>query len=95
MRFRPVGNLSRSLVGSFTRSLTVDGHVHHHVLIAGTESLFSRTLREAWRGGVSNAKGYDPARGAAHYVSKHYCKDELVEWDVSHRMPTKRLRLDA
>ena len=69
---------------------TPDGHDHHHALIHGTHALSTDALRQAWRSGISAAAKYDPKRGASHYVSKHYGKAGLENWNVSHRLPPRR-----
>jgi hypothetical protein len=67
------------------------GWLHHHVLMAGTASLTVETMRETWwtSGGISKIEVFDPARGAAWYVSKGVpggCK----WYDVTRRWPPIR-----
>jgi hypothetical protein len=67
------------------------GWLHHHVLTAGTASLTVETMRETWWtwGGISKIEVFDPARGAAWYVSKGV-PERCAWYDVTRRRPPLR-----
>lgn len=66
------------------------GWRHFHVLMAGTASLTIENMCEVWwtAAGISRIEDYDPALGAAWYVTKDisgHCED----YAVSRRMPRR------
>ncbi len=60
------------------------GRLHLHALLGGTGRLPDDTLGREWRAGFSVVKRYDPALGAAHYLTKYATKG-LADYDVSGR----------
>jgi len=65
------------------------GRLHLHALLGGTGGLLDESLGREWRAGFSLVKRYDPALGAAHYVTKYVTKG-LADYAVSgdwHREP--------
>jgi len=46
------------------------GFPHLHALLLGTDSLTQREIERQWRPGWSCVRRFDPARGAADYVTK-------------------------
>ncbi|KKL48265.1 hypothetical protein LCGC14_2327250 [marine sediment metagenome] len=58
------------------------GRLHLHALLGGTGGLLEASLSREWRVGFSLVKRYDPALGAAHYVTKYATKG-LADYDVS------------
>jgi len=58
------------------------GRLHLHALLGGTGALLESSLGRQWRAGWSLVKRYDPALGAAHYVTKYATKG-LADYDVS------------
>jgi len=58
------------------------GRLHLHALLGGTGGLLESTLGRQWRAGFSVVKRYDPALGAAHYLTKYATKG-LADYDVS------------
>ncbi len=58
------------------------GRLHLHALLGGTGGLLDETLGRQWRAGFSVVKPYDPALGAAHYLTKYATKG-LADYDVS------------
>ncbi len=58
------------------------GRLHLHALVGGTGGLLEASLRREWRAGFSFVKRYDPALGAAHYITKYATKG-LADYDVS------------
>lgn len=59
---------------------------HIHALLCVQRAMRVDRLREAWRHGRSTIEDYDPARGAAFYLSKTFGR-EGAEWDVSRTLP--------
>lgn len=60
------------------------GRLHLHAFLGGTGRLLEETLGRQWQAGFSLVKRYDPALGAAHYVTKYVTKG-LADYDVSGR----------
>ncbi len=60
------------------------GRLHLHALLGGTGRLATQSLDREWRAGFSLVKPYDPALGAAHYLTKYATKG-LADYDVSGR----------
>ncbi len=60
------------------------GRLHLHALLGGTGRLATQSLGREWRAGFSLVKPYDPALGAAHYLTKYATKG-LADYDVSGR----------
>ena len=58
------------------------GRLHLHALVGGTGGLLETSLGRQWRAGFSLVKPYDPALGAAHYLTKYATKG-LADYDVS------------
>ncbi len=58
------------------------GRLHLHALLGGTGGLLETSLGREWRAGFSLVKRYDPALGAAHYLTKYATKG-LADYDVS------------
>ncbi len=58
------------------------GRFHLHALLGGTGGLLETSLGREWRAGFSLVKRYDPALGAAHYITKYATKG-LADYDVS------------
>lgn len=60
------------------------GRLHLHAFLGGTGRLLEETLGCQWQAGFSLVKRYDPALGAAHYVTKYMTKG-LADYAVSGR----------
>ena len=60
------------------------GRLHLHAFLGGTGRLLEASVGQEWRVGFSLVKRYDPALGAAHYVTKYVTKG-LADYDVSGR----------
>ncbi len=58
------------------------GRFHLHALLGGTGGLLETSLGREWQAGFSLVKRYDPALGAAHYITKYATKG-LADYDVS------------
>ena len=58
------------------------GRLHLHALLGGTGGLLESSLDREWRAGFSLVKRYDPALGAAHYLTKYATKG-LADYAVS------------
>jgi len=58
------------------------GRLHLHALLGGTGGLLEVSLGREWRAGFSLVKRYDPALGAAHYITKYATKG-LADYAVS------------
>ena len=81
-------NAQHSIPAFYGLERGTGGRLHLHVLTAGTAALTLAELRQAWKAGVSEVKRYDPARGAAWYVTKGVLA--RCEWfDVTRRMPRR------
>jgi hypothetical protein len=65
------------------------GRNHIHALLGGTGGVPIELLDKAWDGGFSRIAVYNPAGGAAGYVSK-FVLSEHTEWDVSANLPRPR-----
>lgn len=62
------------------------GTAHMHALIAGTHRLTLEQVQRAWRLGFAQVRRYDPARGAAYYLTKRL-DTAAADYDVSSRLP--------
>ncbi len=60
------------------------GRLHLHALLGGTGGLLESSVGREWQAGFSVVKRYDPALGAAHYLTKYAAK-RLADYDVSGR----------
>jgi len=58
------------------------GRLHLHALVGGTGGLLEASLGREWGAGFSLVKRYDPALGAAHYITKYATKG-LADYAVS------------
>ncbi len=67
------------------------GRLHLHALLGGTGGLLDASLGREWRAGFSLVKPYDPALGAAHYLTKYATKG-LADYDVSGGWPRAPLQ---
>lgn len=56
--------------------------VHCHALLNGLDGLQYRQIGETWRKrfGREQVEGYDPEKGANHYITKYIVK-EACDWD--------------
>ena len=68
------------------------GRLHLHVLTAHTDHLESKALEKAWPCGRVDAARYDPARGAAYYLTKDIGAESV---DLTHDIapPHKLIRV--
>lgn len=80
----------RPLAWFFAAEGRASGHHHLHGLIYGTSLLTIRAIELSWPLGYTRILKYDPSRGAARYVVKDL-KARHDDWDVSRRLPPKRM----
>lgn len=61
------------------------GVPHVHALLAGTRRLSCQEIAERWDLGHCDVQIYDPAQGAAYYLTKSLA-DEDTPWDLSSKL---------
>lgn len=71
-----------------------EGAWHLHALVYGTSALSSAQVARAWKHGHTRVLRYDPARGAAHYVTKSVL-NAATWYDVSRRAPPRLAAREA
>jgi hypothetical protein len=50
------------------------GLIHQHALLHGTADLNTEALEKSWLNGYAHVRRYDPAKGAAYYLTKSVCR---------------------
>lgn len=84
---RSLQRIAQQRVGYFVAiERTTVGHVHAHALFDGPSGLEDH-LAKRWLAGRTQVLKYDPARGAAYYVTKYMSDDcQLLDYDLSPRL---------
>jgi hypothetical protein len=72
----------------FSQRGEFNGRQHLHALLYGTAGLSVDQIDRAWRIGLARVRIFDPAKGAAAYITREI--PENGEWDISARMPPGR-----
>ena len=88
---RFVRRLERVAQGPVSWSYTTEGgsfaeRVHAHALLGGTERVTTAAIERLWPSGNTRVQVYDPAGGAAEYVSKDVGREPDYH-DISRRLP--------
>jgi hypothetical protein len=65
--------------------------LHIHALVSGTAHLPIARLERAWRGGITDIRVYDPARGGAAYLTKTLYTAREDWYDHSGKLPSLRV----
>jgi hypothetical protein len=97
---RSVAIITRHFVNGFVRRAAFEAHgfvawfaviekgkggrLHVHALVGGTGLVSGAQLGRCWKLGNCHAVEYDPALGAAYYVTKDV-QDRALWWDVSRK----------
>ena len=68
---------------------TAAGHPHLHALVSAAPTLTSADVERCWGLGYARAGRYNPARGAAYYLTKHLEMDP-DGYDLSRRLRRRR-----
>jgi hypothetical protein len=84
-------NAQRSTSWFYVVEPTAAGHLHVHALVWAAGRLTGGDLERAWRWGMTHVRRYDPAQGAALYVTKDILPRAL-EYNLSRRLPPLRAR---
>jgi hypothetical protein len=70
------------------------GYPHVHALISGSKAISNNGVRRVWREGISDARRYEPARGAAYYVTQEIMSSP-DDYNLSKRMPPRIRRMES
>jgi len=68
---------------------TINGHLHHHVLLHGTAHLQIKAIQKRWPSGISKVEAFDRSKGGARYASKAYGTRADPEFQLTRTLPPR------
>lgn len=88
---RPLARIAQCRIPHFlvVEATPANGVPHIHALLGGTASLTTQRIESVWPEGFCDIKKYDPAKGAAYYVTKSL-ESNPDSWDLSRHRPAVR-----
>lgn len=65
------------------------GRMHIHALLSGTRGVSTRAIQRRWMLGFTRVREYDPALGAAYYLTEEVNRPD-IDYDMSRILPGLR-----